>query len=86
MTEMYLCSRVTWIRLLGIWTQSRGEEEGEGGGGEWEGGARPSESCHMTPEPIWVNGFMATNDAAPPPRRQRNSFTPGLSSGDSGVT
>ena len=50
---------------------------GKWGEGEWEGGL--PESCHMTPEPIWVTGLMETNDAAPPPPIQRNSFTPGLS-------
>lgn len=38
----------------------------------------PLESCHVTPEPIWVNGLVETNDAAPPPRTQRKSFTSGL--------
>lgn len=27
----------------------------------------PSESCHWTPEPIWVTGLMEANDAALPP-------------------
>lgn len=38
----------------------------------------PLESCHVTPEPIWVNGLVETNDAAPPPPTQRKSFTSGL--------
>lgn len=39
----------------------------------------PSESCHMTPEPIWVTDLMETNAAALPARIQPNSSTPGLS-------
>lgn len=56
-------------------------ELGQGGRGERVNGREgPSESCHMTPEPIWVTGLMKTNDAAaPPPPIHRNAFTPGLS-------